>query len=199
MQLPIEPIAGESRRVFGEGLLVTPPPRCPTIRAISRPIPQASVARPARDIRTSALRFDLIATHADAHARRRERPAPASLDAAAQAFAFALGDNHRCTFADGDQLNAPGGTTPGTQRNIVEDCAASSRHAYRTPLILRGGSFLASTPGSILESAEAWAPLRITNAAWEGNNARVRGISQRAHGYRNPDNLVLVLYHASWR
>jgi YD repeat-containing protein len=45
----------------------------------------------------------------------------------------------------------------------------------------------------------AWAPLRITNAALEGNNARVRGISQRAHGYRNPDNLMLVLYHASWR
>ncbi len=45
----------------------------------------------------------------------------------------------------------------------------------------------------------AWAPLRLTNAALEGNNSRVRGISQRAHGYRNPDNLMLVLYHASWR
>ncbi len=45
----------------------------------------------------------------------------------------------------------------------------------------------------------AWAPLRLTNAALEGNNRRVRGISQRARGYRNPDNLMLVLYHASWR
>jgi transposase len=45
----------------------------------------------------------------------------------------------------------------------------------------------------------AWAPLRLTNAALEGNNSRIRGISQRAHGYRNPDNLMLVLYHASWR
>jgi transposase len=44
----------------------------------------------------------------------------------------------------------------------------------------------------------AWAPLRLTNAALEGNNSRVRGISQRARGYRNPDNLMLVLYHASW-
>lgn len=45
----------------------------------------------------------------------------------------------------------------------------------------------------------AWAPLRLTNAALEGNNSRVRGISQRARGYRNPDNLMLVLYHTSWR
>jgi transposase len=45
----------------------------------------------------------------------------------------------------------------------------------------------------------AWARLRLTNAALEGNNSRVRGLSQRAHGYRNPNNLMLVLYHASWR
>ena len=44
----------------------------------------------------------------------------------------------------------------------------------------------------------AWARLRLTNAALEGNNSRIRGLSQRAHGYRNPDNLMLVLYHASW-
>lgn len=50
-----------------------------------------------------------------------------------------------------------------------------------------------------LDGVCAWAPLRLTNAALEGNNARVRGISQRAHGYRNPDNLMLVLYHASWK
>jgi transposase len=45
----------------------------------------------------------------------------------------------------------------------------------------------------------AWAKHHLTNAALEGNNARVRGISIRARGYRNPDNLMLVLYHASWR
>jgi transposase len=45
----------------------------------------------------------------------------------------------------------------------------------------------------------AWARYHLTNAALEGNNARVRAISQRAHGYRNPNNLMLVLYHASWR
>jgi transposase len=44
----------------------------------------------------------------------------------------------------------------------------------------------------------AWARFRLTNAALEGNNSRVRGISQRARGYRNPNNLMLVLYHASW-
>lgn len=50
-----------------------------------------------------------------------------------------------------------------------------------------------------IEGVTAWAPLRLTNAALEGNNSRVRGLSQRARGYRNPDNLMLVLYHASWR
>ena len=50
-----------------------------------------------------------------------------------------------------------------------------------------------------LDGVVAWAPLRLTNAALEGNNSRVRGISQRARGYRNPDNLMLVLYHASWQ
>ena len=44
----------------------------------------------------------------------------------------------------------------------------------------------------------AWARFRLTNAALEGNNSRVRGISQRGRGYRNPNNLMLVLYHASW-
>lgn len=50
-----------------------------------------------------------------------------------------------------------------------------------------------------VDGVVAWATYRMTNAALEGNNARVRGISQRAHGYRNPTNLMLVLYHASWR
>ena len=50
-----------------------------------------------------------------------------------------------------------------------------------------------------IDGVVAWARYRLTNAALEGNNARVRAISQRAHGYRNPNNLMLVLYHASWR
>lgn len=50
-----------------------------------------------------------------------------------------------------------------------------------------------------IDGVVAWARHRLTNAALEGNNARVRAISQRAHGYRNPNNLMLVLYHASWR
>lgn len=45
----------------------------------------------------------------------------------------------------------------------------------------------------------AWAKHRLTNAALEGNNSRVRGLSQRARGYRNPENLMVILYHASWR
>lgn len=50
-----------------------------------------------------------------------------------------------------------------------------------------------------MDGVTAWAEHRLTNAALEGNNSRVRGLSQRAHGYRNPNNLMLVLYHASWR
>ena len=50
-----------------------------------------------------------------------------------------------------------------------------------------------------IDGVVAWARHRLTNAALEGNNSRVRGLSIRAHGYRNPDNLMVVLYHASWR
>jgi len=50
-----------------------------------------------------------------------------------------------------------------------------------------------------IDGVVAWARYHLTNAALEGNNARVRATSQRAHGYRNPNNLMLVLYHASWR
>jgi transposase len=49
-----------------------------------------------------------------------------------------------------------------------------------------------------IDGVVAWARLRLTNAALEGNNSRIRGLSQRARGYRNPNNLMLVLYHASW-
>jgi transposase len=39
-----------------------------------------------------------------------------------------------------------------------------------------------------IDGVVAWARHRLTNAALEGNNNRVRAISQRAraHGYRNP-------------
>ena len=53
-----------------------------------------------------------------------------------------------------------------------------------------------------MDGIVAWAYYHLTNAALEGpegNNSRVRAISQRGHGYRNPNNLMLVLYHASWR
>jgi len=50
-----------------------------------------------------------------------------------------------------------------------------------------------------IDGVVAWARHRLTNAALEGNNSRVRGLSIRARGYRNPDNLMVVLYHASWR
>jgi transposase len=50
-----------------------------------------------------------------------------------------------------------------------------------------------------VDGVTAWAEFRLTNAAVEGNNSRIRGLSQRGRGYRNPNNLMLVLYHASWR
>ncbi|HEX7508956.1 MAG TPA: ISL3 family transposase, partial [Polyangia bacterium] len=45
----------------------------------------------------------------------------------------------------------------------------------------------------------AWAKHGLSNAALEGNNSRVRGISQRGHGYRNPDNLMQILYFSCCR
>jgi transposase len=50
-----------------------------------------------------------------------------------------------------------------------------------------------------IDGVTAWAELRLTNAALERNNSRIRGLSQRGRGYRNPNNLMLVLYHASRR
>lgn len=49
-----------------------------------------------------------------------------------------------------------------------------------------------------IDGVVAWAKHHLSNAALEGNNTRVRCISQRGRGYRNPNNLMLVLYHASW-
>jgi transposase len=40
-----------------------------------------------------------------------------------------------------------------------------------------------------------WASTHITNAALEGNNSWVRGVSTRARGYRNVDNLMTMLFH----
>jgi hypothetical protein len=45
----------------------------------------------------------------------------------------------------------------------------------------------------------AWADWYLSNAALEGNNARIRGLSQRAHGYRNPSNLMHAIYVSSFR
>jgi transposase len=50
-----------------------------------------------------------------------------------------------------------------------------------------------------IDGVVAWAKHRLTNAALEGNNSRIRGLSIRARGYRNTANLMVVLYHASWR
>jgi transposase len=50
-----------------------------------------------------------------------------------------------------------------------------------------------------LDGVTAWAKHWLSNAALEGNNTRVRYISQRGRGYRNANNLMMVLYHASWR
>jgi transposase len=44
-----------------------------------------------------------------------------------------------------------------------------------------------------------WARWHLSNAALEGNNSRIRGLSQRAHGYRNPTNLMHAIYVSSWR
>jgi transposase len=44
-----------------------------------------------------------------------------------------------------------------------------------------------------------WARWRLTNAALEGNNRSIRGLSHRAHGYRNPTNLMHAIYVSSWR
>jgi len=40
---------------------------------------------------------------------------------------------------------------------------------------------------------------RLTNAALEGNDSRIRAIKQHGRGYRNLNNLVVVLYYVSWK
>ncbi|MEK6815926.1 MAG: ISL3 family transposase [Nitrospirota bacterium] len=46
-----------------------------------------------------------------------------------------------------------------------------------------------------LDGVLAWATERMTNAALEGNNARIRSLSHRGHGFRNVANLIERVYH----
>lgn len=48
---------------------------------------------------------------------------------------------------------------------------------------------------SHIDGILAYADLRISNGALEGNNSRVRGLSHRARGYRNRANLILAIFH----
>src|SRR5688572_330368 len=74
------------------------------------------------------------------------------------------------------------------------------RSSYRSPQpAQRPVVLVAAGSDDQLRRDQQWARHRMTNAALEGNNSRVRAISQRAHGYRNPNDLMLVLHHASWR
>ncbi len=153
MQQPSETNAAESHRDPAGGLPVTRPSRSPRIRGLSRLIPSTSAPRPARDIRTSS-RFDALATNAGARARRPERLAHRSLDAAVPACAFARGDSRRCMSA-----GAAAQTAQRSARNQARQCnnvevAAPSRPAYRRLTDDRGGSFLTSSPGSLLPSVE---------------------------------------------
>ncbi len=40
----------------------------------------------------------------------------------------------------------------------------------------------------------AWAKHGLSNVALQGNRSRSAAISQRGHGYDNPDNLVQTLF-----
>jgi transposase len=46
-----------------------------------------------------------------------------------------------------------------------------------------------------LDGVLAWATERLSNAALEGNNARLRSLSHRAHGFRNVRNLIERIFH----
>jgi transposase len=46
-----------------------------------------------------------------------------------------------------------------------------------------------------LDGVLAWATERRSNAALEGNNARIRSLSHRAHGFRNAAHLIERVYH----
>lgn len=46
-----------------------------------------------------------------------------------------------------------------------------------------------------IDGVVAWATERVTNAALEGNNARIRSLSHRAHGFRNVTQLIERIFH----
>lgn len=45
------------------------------------------------------------------------------------------------------------------------------------------------------EGVLSYATFPMSNAALEGNNSRIRGLSHRARGYRNKANLILAIFH----
>jgi hypothetical protein len=69
----------------------------------------------------------------------------------------------------------------------LTDCRRLLNWSRLTPVIEFYGMLMRHLDGVV-----AWARHRMANS-------RVRAISQRAHGYRDPNNLMLVLYHASRR
>ena len=85
-------------------------------------------------------------------------------------------------------------TTPNGMRRFIVGWRKSLNWTRLTPLIKFWELLMRHIDGVV-----AWAKHWLSNAALEGNNTRVRCISQRGRGYRNPNNLMMVLYHASWR
>lgn len=85
-------------------------------------------------------------------------------------------------------------TTEGGMLTFLDQWAGMLRWSRLGPL----RRFLAMLDDHI-EGIMAWAKHHLSNAALEGNNRRVRGLSHRGHGYRNPDNLMLMIYHCGWR
>ncbi|MBI2460428.1 MAG: transposase [Candidatus Rokubacteria bacterium] len=45
----------------------------------------------------------------------------------------------------------------------------------------------------------AWTRGRVTNGALEGMNSKVKLVSHRAHGYRNPQDSIMVIYRSCAR
>jgi transposase len=86
--------------------------------------------------------------------------------------------------------------TYGTEKSMhdfLEQWCSLLRWSRLTSLIGVCDMLLRHT-GRVVE----WACYRLTNTALEVNNNRcARAISPRAHGYRNPNNL-LMLYHSYW-
>jgi transposase len=85
-------------------------------------------------------------------------------------------------------------STERGMRNFIVGWRKSLNWTRLTPLVKFWELLMRHIDGVV-----AWAKHWLSNAAVEGNNTRVRCISQRGRGYRNPNNLMMVLYHASWR